>query len=299
MCLEHRSTRARHTREPGRLRHDWVWASPVLLLGAMAFAVPACGAGPERETPARMPPGSAPPAPLPATVPSAAPSIAANAPPTAPSALPDAAVSAPAPLPTPAPCRGSAVDLAAAFSEQACAVGADFATPVPAPGAIVLSLEPATPVVKAGSWVALRVVYENQTSTPCSLVFRLSPGFGFGIVGEPSPRTTDGFAVEARTFMGASLDEPPGPTARGADFGHAQHRVRVEIEPHGRAVADVSWKAVGFLPGKRYRPRRDVSGYDVWEPQPLPPGTYTLIVSTPLEHLGDRLVTTTSQVEIR
>ncbi len=172
---------------------------------------------------------------------------------------------------------------------------------MPAPGTIVLSLEPATPVVKAGAWVALRVVYENQADTPCSLVFRFSPrfGFGFGFVGEPSPRTTDGFAVEARTFMGASLDEPPGPTMRGADIGHTPHRVRVEIEPHGRAVASVSWKAVGFLPGKRYRPRRDVSGYDVWEPQPLPRGTYTLIVSTPLERLGDGLVTTTAQVEIR
>jgi hypothetical protein len=179
-------------------------------------------------------------------------------------------------------------------------VGADFATPVAAPDCAVLSVEPAKPMVKRGAWAALRVIFENRSDAPCSLVFRFRPSFFLGFMGEPVPRTTGGFGVETRSFLGdSSLDDPPGPVALGALLGENRELIEVELEPHGRAVATVNWQAVGFLPGKRYRPRRDASGLEEWVPQPLPRGTYRLVIRTPLVGPGGDLVTTTVVAEVR
>jgi hypothetical protein len=282
------------------------------MLVALFAVLPACGAAREPVAPASVPAEKTTPDPVPTTAPGDTPTAAPSPPPEPASATPDPASSppaatpapapatTPAPVPTPVPaqCRGSSIDLTAALGDEACVVADNFVAPERAPDAVVISVEPAQPKVKRGAWTTLRVVFENRSNTPCSLVFLFAPNvFGFGSAGGSLPRPTGGFSAKAHSFFATgdpfdseppSLDDPPGPVVLGGEL--ARQRARVELEPGGRAVATVNWQAVGFLPGKRYRPKRDAWGTEFWVPERLPRGPYMLRIHTSLEGPDGRSV---------
>lgn len=176
----------------------------------------------------------------------------------------------------PDPCVGFDMDLGAALMQAACEV------PDPKPdqqgvdmtGKLAVTLVPSAAIVSPGDRVDLTLTLTNKGKAPLPLYFTL----------DPTPR----FPIEAYDKKGRRVDMPsshPPPLPKGmAPREATEHETaRITLVPNGTAKLTVPWQAVRMKwAPKKLKGTPPEEGYPRVPAGPLPRGTYTVRVATPM-----------------
>jgi hypothetical protein len=204
--------------------------------------------------------------------------------------------------PVPAACRGDHIDLAQALTAAACELPAGV-NPEPLPREdLVLVIEPEDAVrIKPGGLVELRVSFRNRSPRALTLVFQVpagGDGLGLGLGRRTSAEAAvaPGFVIKASNFLGQSVDTPTDEQESvfgdGADprphgilgVSFPPRRIRLVIDAGGEASGRLVWKAVGYVPYKKYRAQKVGAFVTEPAPEPLPPGAYRIWIHAPLQN---------------
>jgi hypothetical protein len=181
-----------------------------------------------------------------------------------------------------AECSGAKFDnLYLTLTNPACVVDTRGDKPADVKDQLDLSVASKTPEIVPGGRVDLVITYKNKSQRPLQLNFTL----------DPSPR----FDVEALDSKGRLVGVPKGKPPKAAKPGQKQ-TARITIAPGGVAKMKVGWNASNTRWATEQVKGGDVpeGGYPKAATTPLPTGSYTLRVVTPLtlvEESRDRELT--------
>jgi hypothetical protein len=179
-------------------------------------------------------------------------------------------------------CSGAKFDnLYLTLTNSACVVDTRGDKPVDVKEQLDLSVAAKTPEIVPGGRVDLVITYKNKSTRPLQLNFTL----------DPSPR----FDVEALDSKGRVVGVPKGKPPKAAKPSQ-KTTARITISPGGVAKMKVGWNASNTRWATEQVKGGEVpeGGYPKAPTTPLPTGSYTLRVLTPLtlvEESRDRELT--------